>query len=93
MALLVLVHLMVPLALVQNLVIRWRHLHWFQSLPPGGATSISKCAWIALLVSSARIELVSSSTRDTSDKSAKHYLETPGPIDQTPGIPGSDNDR
>ena len=49
---------------------------------------------IALLVSSARIELVSSSTRVTSVKSTKHQLlselETLGPIDRTPGIPGSD---
>ena len=53
----------------------------------------SKLPWIALLVSSARIELVSSSTRVTSVKSAKGlvtHLETLGPIDGTPGIPGSD---
>ena len=46
------------------------------------------------MASSARIELVSSSTRVTSVKSAKgvvSQLETPGPIDRTPGIPGSDN--
>ena len=44
--------------------------------------------------SSARIELVSSSTRDTSVKSTNNdsvsQLETLGPIDRTPGIPGSD---
>ena len=43
---------------------------------------------------SASIELVSSSARVTSVKSAKplvvSQLETPGPIDRTPGIPGSD---
>ena len=49
------------------------------------------------MVSSARIELVSSSTRVTSVKSTKHQslsqFERLGPIDQTPGIPGSDKNR
>ena len=34
---------MAPLALVQSLVIRWRHLHWLQSWPLGWVT------WIATL--------------------------------------------
>ena len=55
---------------------------------------ISKLPGIALLVSSARIELVSSLTRDTSVKSTKvTQLETLGPIDRTPGIPGSDKNH
>ena len=49
-------------------------------------------AWDCLI--GARIGLASSSTRDTSVKSTKHQSvidgQTPGPIDQTPGIPGSD---
>ena len=36
------------------------------------------------------MELVSSSAKVTSVKSQKGLLEIPGPIDRTPGIPGSD---
>ena len=85
---------MAPLALDPNLVIRWRHLHLIQIWSPGGATRIATLPWIALLALSVSIELVSSSARVTSVKSAKRlgvtYLERPGPIDRTPGIPGSD---
>ena len=60
----------------------------------GGATCIATLPWIALLSLSASIELGSSSARVTSVKSAKGLgvtqLERPGPIDRTPGIPGSD---
>ena len=31
----------VPLVSFQNLTTRWRHQHWFQIWPPGGATCIS----------------------------------------------------
>ena len=31
-------HQVTPLVFVQNLVIRWCHLHWFQSWPSGGTT-------------------------------------------------------
>ena len=83
-----------PLALDPNLVIRWRHLHLIQIWSPSGAICIATLPWIALLSLSASIELVSSSARVTSVKSAKGvgvtHLETPGPIDRTPGIPGSD---
>ena len=72
-----------PLAFIQNLVIRWCHLHWLQIWPPGCVT------WIALLALSVSIESVSSSAGVTSVDSAKHQLETLGPIDRTPGIPGS----
>ena len=46
---------------------------------------------IALLASSASIELVSSSARVTSAKSQPKllYRQTPGPIDRTPETPGS----
>ena len=46
---------------------------------------------IALLASSASIELVSSSARVTSAKSQPKLLDrqTPGPIDRTPETPGS----
>ena len=48
---------------------------------------------IALLASSASIELVSSSARVTSAKfhkaAVRSDIETPGPIDRTPETPGS----
>ena len=50
-------------------------------------------AWDCPLTSSVGIELLNSSARVTSGKSAKGLLtdlETLGPIDRTPGIPGSD---
>ena len=62
----------------------------------GRDSCISKLPGIALLASSARIKLVSSSTRVTSVKSSKALLsqfETLGPIDRTPGVPGSDKNR
>ena len=43
-----------------------------------------------VLTSSVGIELLSSSARVTSVKSAKRLFETPGPIDRTPGTHGSD---
>ena len=50
---------------------------------------------IALLASSASIELVSSSAKVTSVKFQKGVvgsgIETPGPIERTPGTPGSGN--
>ena len=50
--------------------------------------------WIALLALSVSIELVSSSARVTSVKSYKRQFvcdgQTSGPIDRTPGLPGSD---
>ena len=65
---------------LQNVASRWRHLHQIQI-----------GSWDCLLVSSASIELVSSSTRHTSVKSTNMtQLETLWPIDRTPGIPGSD---
>ena len=73
---------------VQNLVTMCRYLHWFQIWPSGGATHIATLHWFAhwampnaLLASS--VELVSSSAR-------KGLSVTSGPIDRTPGIPGSD---
>ena len=81
-------------ALVQNLVIRWHHLHCLQIWPPGCVTCIATSPWIALLALSVSIEFVSSSARVTSAKFQKgvsvSYFETTGPIDRTPGIPGSD---
>ena len=53
---------------VQNLVIRWRHLHWFQCCPPGWVTCIATLPGIALLTLSVGIDLVSSSARLTSVK-------------------------
>ena len=55
------------------------------------ALTIFRLPGIAQLVSSVRIELISSSTRDTSVKSTKHELETDGqtlgPIDKNPPRP------
>ena len=83
-----------PLALDPSLVIRWRHLHLIPIWSSGGATCIATLPGIVLLSLSASIELVSSSARVTSVKSAKglwvSQLERLGPIDRTPGIPGSD---
>merc|ERR1712105_353233 len=79
----------------------WRrpgNLHWFQYWPldhlqmfsnwsPGFATGIATLSWIVLLVLLVGIELVSSSTRVTSVKSAKPLVlsefQTTGPIDRT----------
>ena len=66
-------------ALVPIFATRWRYLHLFQIWP-----------WNALLALPVSIELVSSSAGVNSVKSAKGVLETLGPIDRTPGIPGSD---
>ena len=84
---------MAQLGLVQNLVIRWRHLHCLQSWPQGWVTCIATLPWIILLALSVSIELVSSSARVTSVKSAKGLSvtdgRTSGPKDQTQGTPGS----
>ena len=49
----------------------WRYLHQLQVWPPGGATCIATLPEIALLTSSDSNELVSSSARVTSVKSAQ----------------------
>ena len=66
---------------VQNLVIRWRHLHWFQCCPPGWVTCIATLPGIALLTLSVGIDLVSSSARVTSVKSHKGVSLTDGQTD------------
>ena len=81
-------HKVAPLAFVQNLVIRWRHLHWFQSWQPGGKTcscykfgyqvvslGLSHCLGMPcpLMALSVDIDLVSSSARVTPVKSATRY--------------------
>ena len=58
-------HFLICYKLVQNLVIRWRHMHWFQSWPPGCVTCIATLPWNALLALSVSIEFVSSSARVT----------------------------
>ena len=63
---------------VQNLVIRWRYLHWFQCCPPGWVTCIATLPGIALLTLSVGIDLVSSSARVTSVKSHKGVLVSDG---------------
>ena len=64
-------------------------MHLIQIWSPGGATCIATLPWIALLALSASIQLVSSSTHQLSQPNMTH-LERLGPIDRTPGIPGSD---
>ena len=85
---------MAQLGLVQNVVIRWRHLHCLQSWPPGCVTCIATLLWIVLLALSVSIDLVSSSARVTSVKSTQRLVvcdgQTSGPKDRTPGLPGSD---
>ena len=64
------------------------NLHWFQYWPldhlqmfsnwsPGFVTGIATLSWIVLLVLLIGIQLVSSSTRVTSDKSQSWYLPQP----------------
>ena len=67
---------MTQVALVRNLVIRWRQLHCLESWPPGCVTCIATLPWIALLALSVGIELVSSSTRVTSVKSQQGVSRT-----------------
>ena len=70
------------------------HLNWLQIWTPGCVTCIVTLPCIALLALSVSIELVSSSARVTSVKFHKRLsvslLERTGPIDRTPGTPGSD---
>ena len=62
------IHIMIQVArliVVTNLATSWRQLHWQQIWSPGGATwlpFLAKLLRIALLASSAGIELISSST-------------------------------
>ena len=75
---------MALLALVQNLITGLT----------GFVTIIATLPWIGLLALSVSIDLISPSARDTSVKFQKGLglseLETTGPIDRTPGTPGSD---
>ena len=65
-----------------------------QIWPPGCVTCIVTLPWIVLLALSGSIELVSLSARVTSVMFQKglsvSQLETTGPIDRTPGTPGTD---
>ena len=70
---------MEKLALVQNLVIRWHHLHCLQSWPPGCVICIATLPWIVLLALSVSVELVSSSARVTSVKSQQGGVLTHSP--------------
>ena len=71
---------MAQLGLVQNLVIRWHHLHCLQSWPPGCVTCIATLPWITLLTLS---------VGQLSLQKVSHG-RTSGPKDRTPGLPGSD---
>ena len=69
-------------------------MHCLQSWPPGCVICIATLPWIVLLALSVSIGLVSPSARVTSVEFAKGnlltYILTTGPIDRTPGTPGSD---
>ena len=84
-------HQMAPLALVANFVIRWCHLHCLATRLYHYTATLP---WIALLALSVSIGLVSSSARVTSVKPTQGvgltHWRTTGPIDRTPGTPGSD---
>ena len=69
-------------------------MHCLQSWPPGCVTWVTTSPWITLLALSVSIDSLSSSARVTSVKSYKRLGVTDGwtsgPIDRTPGLPGSD---
>ena len=82
---------MAQLELVQNLVIRWHHLHCLQSWPPGCITALPDCLelpyWHYQLVLSWYLH------QPESHQLSLHKVcdgQTSGPIDRTPGLPGSD---
>ena len=88
-----------PLALVPMLSTRLGHMHchiaW--NCPIDIITRIATLPWSALLALSVSIELVYSSARVTSVKFQKgvsvSQFERTGPIDRTPGTPGSDKQQ
>ena len=70
---------------------------WFQSWPLGCVTRIATLPWNAILALSVSIELVSSAAR-VSQLSLQQgllvcLLQRTGPIDRTPGTPGSDKKK
>ena len=65
------------IALVSFLATRWCHLHQLQIWPPDGAT----CIWY----------LHQPEPHQLSQHKVPQWVETSGPIDRTPGTPGSDN--
>ena len=82
---------MVQLRLVQNLVIRWHHLHCLQSWPPGCITALPHCLelpyWHYQLVLSWYLHQPESHKLSLTNVCEFQRLE---PIDRTPGIPGPD---
>ena len=80
-----------------NLVIRWRHLHCFQSWPPGRVTCIATLAWIAYwhyqLVLSWYLHQPEShqfSLNKVSDGRTDRQTDGHPDTKIGPGIPGSD---
>ena len=69
-------HKVGPIALDSNLSIRWRCLDWLKFWSPGGATCIATLPRITLLSSSAGVQLISSSARVASVKSANGVVWT-----------------
>jgi len=86
------VHFLICYNSVQNLVIGWRLLHWFQSWLPEWVTYITTLPSDALLTLSVSIGLVSLSVRVISVKFTKPLSltdrQTSGPIDWPQGTPG-----
>ena len=78
---------MAQLALIQNLVIRWHHLHCLQSWPP-----LPHCLglpyWHYQFVLSWYLH-----QPESHQLSLKKVLLTSGPKDRTPGLPGSDKNK
>ena len=67
------------IALVSFLATRWCHLHQLQIWPPDGAT----CIWY----------LHQPEPHQLSQHKVPQWVETSGPIDRTPDLPGSDKKR
>ena len=44
-------HFLICCESVQNLVIIWRLLHWFQNCPPGWVPFISTLPWVGIFIS------------------------------------------
>ena len=80
------------LALVQNLVISWRHLHCFQSWPPDCVTCIATLPWIPYWYYQLVLSWYPHQPESHQLSLTKHYslthLLTTGPNYRTPGLPG-----
>ena len=90
-------HQLVPLSLVTNFATRWHYLHWSKIWPPGWldeSHALPHCLglsyWHYQLVLAWYLH--QPETHQLSFTNLSDSLTT-GPIDRTPGTPGSDNER